>query len=96
MLVTCDVLFIVFLIDRLLQLVSDMQFVCPQNKKQHAENMAENRPAILKLFNHNNYYAQEFIPKLCCSTLPTPMMELYNPEALHMRRVMISISVHHG
>ena len=44
-------------------------------------NMAENKPAILKI---TQPYAQEFIPKLCCSALPTPMMELYNPEALHM------------
>jgi len=43
--------------------------------------MAENKPAILKI---TQPYAQEFIPKLCCSALPTPMMELYNPEALHM------------
>lgn len=44
-------------------------------------NMAEKKPAILKIVQP---YAHEFIPKICCSTLPLPMTELYNPEALHM------------
>jgi len=43
--------------------------------------MAENKPAILKIIQH---ICPRIHPKLCCSTLPTPMMELYNPEALHM------------
>jgi len=44
-------------------------------------NMAKKKPAILKI---TQPYAQGFIPKLCSSTLPRPMMELYDPEALHM------------
>ena len=43
--------------------------------------MAEKKPTMLKIIHP---YAQEFIPKLCSSTLPLPMLELYNPEALHM------------
>lgn len=43
--------------------------------------MAEKKTAILKIIPP---YAQELIPKLCSSTLPLPMMELYNPQALHM------------
>lgn len=70
-------------------------YICPRNKKQHVEgndqqkwackgitppspaafsNMAEKKPAILKIIQP---YAQRF-------TLPLPMLELYNPEALHM------------
>ena len=41
--------------------------------------MAKKKPAILKI---TQPYA--LIPKLCSSTLPRPMMELYNPQALHM------------
>ena len=44
-------------------------------------NMAKKKPAILKI---TQPYAQGFIPKLCSSTLPRPMMELYNPQALQM------------
>lgn len=44
-------------------------------------NMAEKKPAILKIIQP---YAQDFIPKSCSPALPLPMMELYNPEALHM------------
>ena len=43
--------------------------------------MAEKKHAMLKIVHP---YAKEFILKLCSSTLPLPMMELYNPEALHM------------
>ena len=44
-------------------------------------NKAKQKPAIFKI---SQPYAQEFIPKCVGSTLPLPMMELYNPEALHM------------
>ena len=39
------------------------------------------KPAILKIIEP---YSQQFIPKSASSILPLPMMELYNPEALHM------------
>ena len=42
--------------------------------------MEEKKPAMLKLIHP---YAQEFIHKLCSSTLPS-MLELYNPKALHI------------
>ena len=41
----------------------------------------EKNPAILKI---TQPYAQEFIPKQVSLALPLPMMELYNPETLHM------------
>ena len=45
-------------------------------------NMAEKKPAMLKIIHP---YAKECIAKLCSPTLPLPMMELYNPELLHMQ-----------
>ena len=44
-------------------------------------NMADKKPAILTV---TQPYAKEFIPKLCTSTLPMPLTELYSQEALHM------------
>lgn len=44
-------------------------------------NKAKQKPAIFKI---TQPYAQEFIPKSVGSTLPPPMMELYDPEALHL------------
>ena len=44
-------------------------------------NSAQKKPAILKI---TQPYAQEFVPKQVSCALPLPMMELYNPETLHM------------
>ncbi len=41
---------------------------------------AEKKPAILKIVGP---YAEEFIPRLNSASLPSPMMDLYNPELLH-------------
>ncbi len=42
---------------------------------------AEKKPAILKIVKP---YAEQFIPRLNHTSLPSPMMDLYNPELLHV------------
>lgn len=46
-----------------------------------AINRASKKPAILKV---TMPYAKSFVPKLCLSEFPKPLLELYNPEALKM------------
>lgn len=42
---------------------------------------SKEKPAILKI---TPPYSKQFIPKLCDSSLPPPISQLYNPKALEM------------
>lgn len=43
-------------------------------------NEAKSKPAILKI---TRPYSLQFVPKICDQSLPTPLTEMYEPEALH-------------
>ena len=60
--------------------------VAPQSPSRVKEflaqlNKADKKPAILKI---TQPFAVAFVPKLCKDTLPLPLTELYNPDALAM------------
>ena len=46
-----------------------------------ALNSSTEKPAILKI---TPPYSKQFIPKLCNTSLPPPISQLYNPKSLEM------------